>query len=78
MQDTHSVLIRVETTVVEASIGVAHRHGKGGSSGIVLEVIDEVDVVSSEVDIAKRCIGGHGITYECESRAIDTSITLML
>ena len=53
---TYSILVAQEASVVESTVGVRHAECKTRSSSIRQVVVDEVQVVRSEIDIAERRI----------------------
>jgi hypothetical protein len=59
---THCILVGIEPAEVEAGIGIAHGHRKCRSGSIVLEIVDKVNVVSSEVDISEWCAYRYRVT----------------
>jgi hypothetical protein len=59
---THRILVGVETAEIKAGIGIAHRHCKSWSGSVVLEIIDEINVVCSEVGIAEWRVCRYGVT----------------
>lgn len=59
MNATYSVLVAQEAGVVESTISVRHAKGQTWSGSVRQVVIDEVQVVRPEIDIAERCICWH-------------------
>lgn len=55
-------MIRIEPTVIEASIGIANRDCKRRSGSVRPVVIDEIQVVRPEVHITERRVGWNGVS----------------
>lgn len=67
---SYRVLIGIKAAVVESGVCVAHGYSEGGSCRVGLEVVDEVQVVRSEIRVAKRCVCGNWISvWTAASRA---------
>jgi len=58
----YCVLVRVEAAVVESCVGVAHGDGEGGPRGVGLEVVDQIEVVGSEIRVSKRRVCWHWVS----------------
>lgn len=55
----YSVLIAQKASVVETSVSIRHAEGQTWSRGVRQVVVNEVQVVRSEVDVAERRICRH-------------------
>lgn len=53
---TYSILVAQEASVVKPSVSIRHAEGQTWSGSVRQIIVDEVQVVSSEVDVAERCI----------------------
>lgn len=53
---TYSVLVAQEPGVVESTVSVRHAKGQTWPGSVREVVVDEVQVVRSEVDVAEWCI----------------------
>jgi hypothetical protein len=53
---TYSVLVAQKAGIVESTIGVRHAESQTRSGSVRQVVVDEVQVVRPEIDVAERCI----------------------
>ena len=56
---TYSVLVTQEASVVEASVSIRHAEGQTWSRSVRQVVVNEVQVIRSEVDVAEWRICRH-------------------
>lgn len=69
---TYRVLVGIETAVVEAAIGTAEAQCVGGPIAVISPGIGEVDVVCTEVLVAKGRIVRNWVA--CRARASQTGV----
>lgn len=58
---SYRVLVRIEATMIESSVGIADRHSKGWSKSVWSEIIDEINVVRPKINVAERCTCGNRV-----------------
>lgn len=69
---TYRVLVGIETAVVEAAIGTAEAQCVCGTIAVISPGIGEINVISTEVLVAKGCIVRHWVSRR--ARTSQTSV----
>ena len=84
---SYSILVAVKSAVVEAGIRIADTQCERGSSRIWQIVVDEVEVVGTEIGVAERrswrhrvaiwsTTGGTGVQSGCDSQSASVEVVV--